>query len=45
VFFLWEEYVDRASLETHRGTEHFTRLALNGVRKLAKTRVGRGARR
>ncbi len=40
VFFLWEEYVDRAALETHRGTEHFTRLALNGVRKLAKSRVG-----
>jgi quinol monooxygenase YgiN len=40
VFFLWEEYADRAALETHRGTEHFTRLALNGVRKLAKARVG-----
>jgi quinol monooxygenase YgiN len=39
VFALWEEYVDEAAVEAHQATEHFKRLALNGVRPLAKERL------
>lgn len=38
VFALWEEYEDKAALEAHMGTEHFQRLAINGVRRLAQQR-------
>ena len=38
VFVLWEVYKDEAALEAHMATEHFTRLARNGVRTLAKER-------
>lgn len=37
-FALYEEYQDRAALEAHGKTEHFERLVLNGIRKLAKER-------
>jgi (4S)-4-hydroxy-5-phosphonooxypentane-2,3-dione isomerase len=40
VFVLWEVYRDRAALDGHRGTEHFQRLVVNGVRALAKARSG-----
>jgi autoinducer 2-degrading protein len=40
VFALWEVYRDDAAMESHRDTEHFKRLALDGVRPLAKDRVG-----
>ncbi len=40
VFALWEVYRDEAALEAHKETEHFQRLAVNGVRRLAQQRVG-----
>jgi quinol monooxygenase YgiN len=40
VFALWEQYRDRAALDAHMATEHFTRLVLNGARKLAEQRNG-----
>ena len=40
VFALWEVYRDEAALEAHKETEHFKRLAVNGVRRLAQQRVG-----
>jgi autoinducer 2-degrading protein len=40
VFALWEVYRDEAALEAHKQTEHFKRLALNGVRTMAQQRVG-----
>jgi quinol monooxygenase YgiN len=40
VFALWEQYRDRAALDAHMATEHFTRLVLNGARKLARQRNG-----
>jgi quinol monooxygenase YgiN len=39
-FALWEEYRDEAALEAHKASEHFKRLALNGVRPLAQQRIG-----
>jgi quinol monooxygenase YgiN len=38
VFALWEEYRDQAALDAHVASEHFKRLALNGVRPLAQQR-------
>jgi quinol monooxygenase YgiN len=38
VFALWEEYRDKASLESHIATEHFQRLVIHGVRIMAKER-------
>ena len=38
IFVLWEEYRDQIALETHRTTEHFDRLVLNGIRPLAQQR-------
>jgi len=38
VFALWEHYKDGAALETHKETEHFKRLVLDGVRPLAQER-------
>jgi quinol monooxygenase YgiN len=38
VFALWEAYRDKAALDAHMATEHFKRLALNGVRPLAQQR-------
>ncbi len=40
VFALWEVYRDGAALEAHKETEHFKRLAVNGVRRLAQQRAG-----
>jgi autoinducer 2-degrading protein len=40
VFALWEEYADEAALEAHIASHHFQRLAVRGVRPLAKTRLG-----
>jgi quinol monooxygenase YgiN len=37
-FVLWEAYADAAALEAHTQTEHFKRLAIGGVRPLAKSR-------
>jgi autoinducer 2-degrading protein len=38
VFALWEAYRDEAAWENHVASEHFNRLALNGVRPLAQQR-------
>lgn len=38
LFALWEVYRDRAALDSHKGTDHFQRLVVNGVRDLAKER-------
>jgi quinol monooxygenase YgiN len=38
VFVLWEVYRDEAALEAHKATEHFKRLAFEGVRRLSKER-------
>jgi quinol monooxygenase YgiN len=38
VFALWEEYRDKAALESHIATEHFQRLVIDGVRMIAKER-------
>ena len=40
VFALWEAYNDRAALDAHIATQHFKRLAINGVRPLAQQRNG-----
>jgi quinol monooxygenase YgiN len=40
VFALWEQYRDQAALDSHKATEHFTRLVLGGVRRLARERNG-----
>lgn len=37
-FALYEEYRDQAAIEAHAKTEHFDRLVINGIRKLAVTR-------
>jgi quinol monooxygenase YgiN len=39
VFALWEAYADSSALDAHKATEHFKRLALNGVRLLAQQRA------
>jgi autoinducer 2-degrading protein len=43
VFALWEEYRDQAAFDAHGATEHFKRLAINGVRQLAQQRNGETA--
>jgi quinol monooxygenase YgiN len=43
VFVLWEAYRDEAARKTHFETEHFHRLAVNGIRRLAKERLGETA--
>jgi (4S)-4-hydroxy-5-phosphonooxypentane-2,3-dione isomerase len=42
-FVLWEVYDDEAALVAHTQTEHFKRLALGGVRPLAKSRIAENA--
>ncbi len=37
-FALYEEYRDQASIEAHAKTEHFEKLVINGIRKLAVAR-------
>ena len=44
VFALFEEYVDESALDAHLASEHFGRLGLNGIRKLAKERIGHTCR-
>ena len=43
VFLIWEGYRDEAALAVHVASEHFERLAVNGVRRLAKDRVAEKA--
>ncbi len=38
VFALWEEYKDKAALESHMASEHFQRLVIHGVRIMAEQR-------
>jgi quinol monooxygenase YgiN len=38
VFALWEQYQSNAAVEAHKATEHFKRLALEGIRPLAQRR-------
>jgi quinol monooxygenase YgiN len=40
MFALWEQYCDEAALKSHIETEHFRRLVLDGIRRLAKERLG-----
>jgi (4S)-4-hydroxy-5-phosphonooxypentane-2,3-dione isomerase len=40
VFVLWEVYRDEEALEAHKETEHYKRLAIEGVRPLARNRAG-----
>ncbi len=44
VFVLHEVWRDQAALETHYAEEHFTRLGVNGIRPLAKERIGHRCR-
>jgi len=44
VFLLHEVWRDQAALDAHYAEEHFIRLGLNGVRKLASDRIGHRAR-
>lgn len=37
-FVLYESWRDQAALEAHYATEHFQRLGMNGIRKLAQDR-------
>lgn len=37
-FALYEEYRDEAAIAAHAKTEHFDRLVVNGIRKLAQQR-------
>ena len=37
-FALYEEYEDEAAIAAHTKTEHFDRLVINGIRKLAQAR-------
>ncbi len=40
IFALWEVYRDRTALDFHTATDHYQRLVINGVRRLAKERSG-----
>ena len=44
VFMLYEVWRDQAALDTHYEEEHFQRLGINGVRLLAKDRIGHRCR-
>lgn len=37
-FALYEEYTDEAAIAAHAKTDHFERLVINGIRKLAQQR-------
>lgn len=39
-FVLWEVYENQAALDFHTAAQHYQRLVVDGVRKLAKERVG-----
>jgi quinol monooxygenase YgiN len=39
-YVLYEEWKDQAALDIHYKTDAFERLGLNGIRKLASSRVG-----
>jgi (4S)-4-hydroxy-5-phosphonooxypentane-2,3-dione isomerase len=39
-FALWEVYRDEGALDVHKKTDHYQRLVTNGVRPLAKERLG-----
>lgn len=38
LFALWEVYRDQAAVDAHRGSDHFKRLVLNGIRPIAQQR-------
>jgi quinol monooxygenase YgiN len=44
VFFLYEIWRDQAALDAHYLTEHFQTYGVNGVRVLAKERIGHRCR-
>jgi quinol monooxygenase YgiN len=39
-FFLYEQYADQAALDAHFATPHFQEHGINGIRRLAESRVG-----
>ena len=43
-FFLYEIWRDQAALDAHYLTDHFQEYGVNGVRKLAKERIGHRCR-
>ena len=44
VFVLHEVWRDQAALDAHYAEEHFARLGVNGIRKLATERIGHRCR-
>jgi quinol monooxygenase YgiN len=44
VFFLYEIWRDQAALDAHYQTPHFQTYGVNGVRALAKERIGHRCR-
>ena len=40
IFVLFEEYADESALQAHLAGDSFQRLGINGIRKLAKERIG-----
>ena len=39
IFALWEVYRDDAALKAHLESDHFQRLGINGIRRLATERL------
>jgi quinol monooxygenase YgiN len=39
-FFIYEQYADKAALDAHWASPHFAEHGINGVRKLAESRIG-----
>lgn len=37
-FWLWEVYKDQAAFDSHKSSEHYNRLVVNGIRPLVKKR-------
>lgn len=44
VFALYEVYTDQSALDAHLASDTFDRLGINGIRKLAKERIGHKCR-
>jgi quinol monooxygenase YgiN len=39
-FFIYEQYADKAALDAHWASPHFAEHGINGIRKLAESRIG-----
>jgi quinol monooxygenase YgiN len=40
VFFLYERYVDQSAVDAHLASPHFQEHGINGIRRIAESRVG-----